>query len=245
MEVWEEIEANPERGAQRLIDEYGNRLYAAASVLCPDQSAAEDLVSRTLAQAIRKIGRYATCGVMGATWWARPNWIGRPVQWCGLVYAAALYEYARLCSADEVDFWRTVADGIVASGIKQSHTEDEPALQGLLPDSVDLERQTRYPVPINPGTLQENMAEMQRSPYHMLCAFSGDKPVPLRMAGGAAGLTRNENVLSCQIKAWPETDGINKGMKMRRFLIRVAFCGSASWLRVFGVFATIYGGERK
>ena len=58
MEVWEEIEANPERGAQRLIDEYGNRLYAAASVLCPDQSAAEDLVSRTLAQAIRKIAQY-------------------------------------------------------------------------------------------------------------------------------------------------------------------------------------------
>lgn len=151
-------------------------------------------------------GRYATCGVMGATWWARPNWIGRPVQWCGLVYAAALYEYARLCSADEADFWRTVADGIVASGIRQSHTEDEPALQGLLPDSVDLERQTRYPVPINPGTLQENMTEMLRSPYHTLCAFPGDKPVLLRIAGGAAGLTRKGNVLSCQIKAWPETE---------------------------------------
>jgi RNA polymerase sigma-70 factor (ECF subfamily) len=58
MEVWEEIEANPERGAQRLIDEYGNRLYAAADILCPDQAEAEDLVFRTLAQAVRKIAQY-------------------------------------------------------------------------------------------------------------------------------------------------------------------------------------------
>ena len=58
MEVWEEIEANPEKGSQRLIDEYGNRLYAAATVLCPDSSAAEDLVFRTLAQAVRKIAQY-------------------------------------------------------------------------------------------------------------------------------------------------------------------------------------------
>ena len=58
MEVWEEIEANPERGSQRLIDEYGNRLYAAASVLCPDLLSAEDLVFRTLAQAVRKIAQY-------------------------------------------------------------------------------------------------------------------------------------------------------------------------------------------
>ena len=58
MEVWEEIEANPEKGSQRLIDEYGNRLYAAASLLCPDLASAEDLVFRTLAQAVRKIAQY-------------------------------------------------------------------------------------------------------------------------------------------------------------------------------------------
>ena len=58
MEVWEEIEANPERGAQRLIDEYGNRLYAAATLLCPNQADAEELVFRTLAQAVRKIAQY-------------------------------------------------------------------------------------------------------------------------------------------------------------------------------------------
>ena len=47
MEVWEEIETDPERGSQRLIDEYDNRLYVAASLLCPDLTSAEDLVFRT------------------------------------------------------------------------------------------------------------------------------------------------------------------------------------------------------
>lgn len=58
MEVWEEISVNAESGAKRLVDEYGKRLYAAACVLCADRDAAEDLVFRTLAQAVRKIFQY-------------------------------------------------------------------------------------------------------------------------------------------------------------------------------------------
>ena len=58
MEVWEEISVNAESGAKRLVDEYGKRLYAAACVLCSDKAAAEDLVFRTLAQAVRKIFQY-------------------------------------------------------------------------------------------------------------------------------------------------------------------------------------------
>ena len=58
MEVWEEISVNVESGAKRLVDEYGKRLYAAACVLCSDKAAAEDLVFRTLAQAVRKIFQY-------------------------------------------------------------------------------------------------------------------------------------------------------------------------------------------
>ena len=58
MEIWEAIYVEAERGAQRLVDEYGNRLFAAARVLCPDQASAEDLVFRTLTQAVRKIAQY-------------------------------------------------------------------------------------------------------------------------------------------------------------------------------------------
>jgi hypothetical protein len=32
-----------------------------------------------------EVGLYATIGVIGATDWVAPNWIGQPVQWCGLV----------------------------------------------------------------------------------------------------------------------------------------------------------------
>jgi hypothetical protein len=154
----------------------------------------------------RPFGRYATCGVMGATWWAMPNWIGRPVQWCGLVYSAALYDYIRVCPADEGAFWRMIADGIVASGVRQCHPASEPDKQGLLPDSVNLERQSRYPVPINPGDVQENLAEMLGSPYYAFRTFPGSTPVSLHVAGDASALKRDACALSCHISAWPETE---------------------------------------
>ena len=55
MEVWQEIAKNAERGAERLVTEYGDRLYAAATLLCHNGGDAEDLVFRTLAQAVNKI----------------------------------------------------------------------------------------------------------------------------------------------------------------------------------------------
>lgn len=55
MEIWQEIRRNSDRGAERLVSEYGNRLYAAAVLLCSNSEDAEDLTFRTLNQAIRKI----------------------------------------------------------------------------------------------------------------------------------------------------------------------------------------------
>lgn len=46
---------NPEEGARVLVAEYGARLYAAAYRLCLNETEAEDLTFRTLAQAVRKI----------------------------------------------------------------------------------------------------------------------------------------------------------------------------------------------
>ncbi|MBQ7249534.1 MAG: hypothetical protein IJS21_05865 [Deltaproteobacteria bacterium] len=155
---------------------------------------------------VKPFGCYATCGVMGATQWDLVNWMGRPVQWCGLVYSAALYDYLRLCKPDEAAFWRMVADGIVASGVHQTYPTTEPERQGLLPDSIYVEAQTRNPAPINPGDVQENLAEMLKSPYYALRAFPGKKPALLHMAGDAAKLARRGNVLSCRVDAWPETD---------------------------------------
>ena len=60
MEVWQEIKQNKERGAERLVSEFGNRLFAAASLLCANDQDAEDLTFRTLDQAIKKISLYDT-----------------------------------------------------------------------------------------------------------------------------------------------------------------------------------------
>ena len=58
MEIWEEIAADQERGTRRLVAECGDRLFTAAFFLCRDEGLAEDLVFRTFASAVRRIGQY-------------------------------------------------------------------------------------------------------------------------------------------------------------------------------------------
>jgi len=58
MDIWREIATNQESGARRLVAECGDRLLAAAIVLCQDRIEAEDLVFRTFTRAIRRIGQY-------------------------------------------------------------------------------------------------------------------------------------------------------------------------------------------
>ena len=62
MEIWLEIRKDMESGAKRLVSEYGDRLFAAALLLCRNDHDAEDLVFRTFDQAIRKIGKYRETG---------------------------------------------------------------------------------------------------------------------------------------------------------------------------------------
>ena len=58
MEVWQAIRKDRERGAERLVAEYGNRLYAAAVLLCANDHDAEELVFRTFDQAVKKIRQF-------------------------------------------------------------------------------------------------------------------------------------------------------------------------------------------
>lgn len=96
------------------------------------------------------IGPYATTPVLGATQWIAPNWIGLPVQWCGLVYANAV---RRLARHDPNGPWIRLSDGIARCGVQQLHPATDVGLAGLLPDNFSLREQTRNPVPINPATL--------------------------------------------------------------------------------------------
>ena len=149
----------------------------------------------------KPVGRYATCAVMGATHWQQPNWIGRPVQWCGLVYAAALWDLARIESGDAAAFWHRLATGITTSGMRQTHTAEDPGYIGLLPDSWNLEAQSRYLVPINPGTVQENLAECIGRPYYAVRRLAGGTLV--HVPGSAKSLSETE--LRCAVEGWPET----------------------------------------
>jgi hypothetical protein len=97
------------------------------------------------------VGPYATIAVFGATQWHAPVWLGLPVQWCGLVYADALY---RLVGVDPKGPWKTLADGITLSGIEQTWPTNDAALQGLLPDSFALREQKRNGPAINPATVE-------------------------------------------------------------------------------------------
>ena len=54
-----EMASRPERAARRLVDAFGERLYATAFRMCGNETDAEDLVSRTLARAIEKAAGFA------------------------------------------------------------------------------------------------------------------------------------------------------------------------------------------
>ena len=55
MEIWQEIKKDKEKGARRLVAEYGNRIYAAALLLSSNDPDAEELAFKTLGRAIEKI----------------------------------------------------------------------------------------------------------------------------------------------------------------------------------------------
>jgi hypothetical protein len=116
------------------------------------------------------IGPYATIAVLGATNWEAPNWMGMPVQWCGLVYADALY---RLAPHDLRGPWKRLADGITASGIQQTWPAgSDEHRQGLLPDAFMPRGQTRVDVCINPATLQMPAARFyQQAPLYSFYVF--------------------------------------------------------------------------
>ncbi len=91
---------------------------------------------------------YGTIPVYGATSWRAPNWIGLPVQWCGLTYADAL---TRLMRHDDSFDWAKLAEGILISGEQQQYPEGP--LIGTLPDSFVLAGQVRSGPSINPCAL--------------------------------------------------------------------------------------------
>ena len=59
MEIAEEIKTSPEKGARRLIAEYGDRLYDVAFRLCQGEDDARNLVNMTFVRAIERIALFS------------------------------------------------------------------------------------------------------------------------------------------------------------------------------------------
>ena len=146
---------------------------------------------------------YGCLTVFGATAWVAPVWMGRPVQWCGLVYADAIY---RLAAHDPSGPWKQVADGITAMGVRYSWPATDTARQGLLPDSWEVLAQTRNAPPINPGTVQANAVRRYgqgplydnhvfRLPAHRFSVHAPGEIVP-----ADAGANR----IKFTVRAWPQ-----------------------------------------
>ncbi len=104
-----------------------------------------------------RVGPYATIAVLGATNWKAPLWLGRPVQWCGLVYCSALH---MLSECDPEGPWEKIAKGITAAGLQMSWPLSDKERQGLLPDFFDLNEQIAAGPAINPGTVQAHLSEL-------------------------------------------------------------------------------------
>jgi hypothetical protein len=146
------------------------------------------------------VGVYATTPVLGATQWVAPNWIGLPVQWCGLVYGDALYRLAR---HDPEGPWLRVADGIAASGMQQSYPIDDARYSGLLPDSFSLRPQQRNPANINPATVFVNATRLLgRGPMYDLRHFR-HHAVTVHGAGEIAVLREDKDGFAFRVRAWP------------------------------------------
>lgn len=134
----------------------------------------------------RPVMRYATIATLCATNWQAPVWIGRPVQWCGLVYADALLD---LAEHDDTLDWPKLAEGILISGEQQIYTEGEST--GLLADSLTLENQKLHPYDINPSTIADLRMRVDNGRPAGLTIARGDghvvvSPFPFRIENGKA-----------------------------------------------------------
>lgn len=148
----------------------------------------------------KPVGPYGTIAVLGATGWRAPVWLGLPVQWCGLVYADALYRLARV---DREGIWKQLADGITAAGIQHTWKADDPARVGLLPDSYILHAQRSDGPAINPGTVGINAPRLYGLPP--LYEFRGLWTCGLRVHAPGQILPGRENEATARflVRGWP------------------------------------------
>jgi hypothetical protein len=145
---------------------------------------------------------YGCVTVFGATAWKAPVWIGRPVQWCGLVYSDALY---RLVPYDSSGPWKRIADGITATGIRYSWPRDDKERQGLLPDGWEVLGLNRVDPPINPGTVQANAVRFydKGTIYDSRVLRAGQDRIIVHAPGEIVPAVAAADHVKFRVHAWP------------------------------------------
>jgi hypothetical protein len=142
----------------------------------------------------RPIQRFATTPVFGATNYVAPNWIGLPVQWCGLCYAESLDRFIRYASDDDRRLFGELADGIVACAGRML-VPDGPA-KGCLPDSFTLTTQTRNGPMINPGSaLAQSFPRMSSSRIPLLDTLATPRGRLIHAPGALSLVSESESSL--------------------------------------------------
>lgn len=135
---------------------------------------------------------YASIPVFGATFYTWP-WFGKPVQWCGLVYA---YQLLRLSKYDDSFPWRKIGEGILSSGMRQQISSG--SLTGTFPDSWDLITDNANGPYINPEDLVK--------PTLFLMGFDPDlNTLVLRSKSRNIVITTPANILGA---AFNDEDGV-------------------------------------
>lgn len=146
------------------------------------------------------VGPWSTIAVLGATNWKAPVWFGRPVQWCGMVYADALHKLAR---HDAAGPWQRIADGITGAGLQHTWRADDAERVGLLPDFFELREQTRAGPAINPGTVGASAIRFYgQPPWHDFHAFRRCGLLVHAPGGIVPGLETDRSV-SFTVRGWP------------------------------------------
>ncbi len=148
---------------------------------------------RDLANGEQPLMKYATIAVFGATGWVSPNWMGRPVQWCGLDYA---YAVLLLSKYDSTLDWAKIGEGIVASAECQLYDEEE--FVGLLPDSFQMETQVKYPYNINPSVVSMLRRMIDGKPTNVSVVDVAERrvvsPYPARVEGNVVKISAEKGV---------------------------------------------------
>lgn len=112
--------------------------------------------------------------VFGSTFYTH-SWLGLPVVWCGLVYAYGLQDLAEF---DDSFPWKTVAEGILMSAMRQQYTNGPS--KGCYPDSWNMVRNGPNPADINPENILVNGFRLRgQSPEIRSVRFEGPGGLPV------------------------------------------------------------------